>query len=118
MDRVDKMGSRYLSDCLFGLPRNHVYRVFTEIQVPEGQSIWAPGNSLSDIWINTNTIGSSLMTLALLISGFASSFERWYVRIIGAVAVVAAFLGIWVCQSRGALVALIVLRYWIFYLNR
>ncbi len=31
------------------------------------------------------------MTLALLISGFASSFERWYVRIIGAVAVVAAF---------------------------
>ncbi|MCZ1670816.1 EpaQ family protein [Enterococcus faecium] len=85
-----------------------LYRVFTEIQVPEGQSIWAPGNSLSDIWINTNIIGSSLMTLALLISGFASSFERWYVRIIGAVAVVAAFLGIWVCQSRGALVALIV----------
>lgn len=85
-----------------------VYRVFTEIQVPEGQSIWLPGNSLSDIWINTNTIGGSLLTLALLISGFASSFEKWYVRMLALPAVVAALLGIWVCQSRGALVALIV----------
>ncbi|WP_250637827.1 EpaQ family protein [Enterococcus faecium] len=59
-----------------------VYRVFTEIPVPEGQSIWNPSNKLSDIWINTNTIGSSLMTLALLITGFASSFGKWYMRLL------------------------------------
>src|SRR5699024_10597057 len=85
-----------------------VYRVFTEIKVPEGQSIWTPSNKLSDIWINTNTIGSSLMMLSLLISSFASSFERWYVRLLGVPALVAGILGIWVCQSRGALIAMIV----------
>ncbi|MGG5309169.1 hypothetical protein IGJ16_000825 [Enterococcus pernyi] len=85
-----------------------VYRVFTEIQVPEGQSIWNQDNKLSDIWINTNTIGSSLMMLGLLISGFASSFERWYIRILGVPAIIAAFLGIWVCQSRSALIAIII----------
>lgn len=85
-----------------------VYRVFTEIPIREGQSIWSPGNKLSDIWINTNTIGASVMTLAFLISGFASSFEKWYIRLLSVPAVVAAFATIWVCQSRGALVALIV----------
>ncbi len=85
-----------------------VYRVFTEIQVPEGQSIWMPSNKLSDIWINTNTIGSSLMMLSLLINGFASSFERWYARLLGVPALIAGILGIWVCQSRGALIAMIV----------
>ncbi|MDB1683622.1 EpaQ family protein [Enterococcus durans] len=85
-----------------------VYRVFTEIKVPEGQSIWMPSNKLSDIWINTNTIGSSLMMLSLLISSFASSFERWYVHLLGVPALVAGILGIWVCQSRGALIAMIV----------
>lgn len=85
-----------------------VYRVFTEIPIREGQSIWSPGNKLSDIWINTNTIGASVMTLAFLISGFASSFEKWHIRLLSVPAVVAAFATIWVCQSRGALVALIV----------
>lgn len=85
-----------------------VYRVFTEIPVREGQSIWSPGNKLSDIWINTNTIGASVMTLAFLVSGFASSFEKWYIRLLSVLAVVAAFATIWVCQSRGALVALTV----------
>ncbi|THE15717.1 hypothetical protein E1H99_02660 [Enterococcus hirae] len=84
-----------------------LYRIFTEIQIPEGQSLWKPDNKLSDIWINTNTIGSSLMMLGLLISGFASSFERWYIRILSIPAIIAAFLGIWVCQSRSALIAML-----------
>lgn len=88
-----------------------VYQVFTQIQVPDGQSLWAADNKLSDIWINTNTIGSSLMTLAFLVTGFASSFERWYMRMLTVPANIAAFLAIWVCQSRGALVALIV--FWV-----
>lgn len=59
-----------------------VHRVFTEIPVPKGESIWHLSNKLSDIWINTNTIGSSLMTLAFLITGFASSFGKWYIRLL------------------------------------
>ncbi|MDV4500160.1 EpaQ family protein [Enterococcus faecium] len=85
-----------------------VYRVFTEIPVPEGQSIWNLSNGLSDIWINTNTIGSSLMTLALLITGFASSFNRWYIRILSLPAIFLAIATIWVCQSKASLYALLV----------
>ncbi|MDO4623984.1 MAG: EpaQ family protein [Enterococcus hirae] len=86
-----------------------LYRIFTEIKIPNGESIWLPDNKVSDIWINTNTIGSTLMTLSLLISGFASSFERWYVRVfVGFPSVIAGIIGIWVCQSKGALVAMIV----------
>lgn len=85
-----------------------LYRIFTEIKLPDGESIWFPNNKVSDIWINTNTIGSSLMTLGLLIIGFTSSFERWYIRLLGVPAVIAAIVGIWVCQSKGALVAMIV----------
>ncbi|WP_195435811.1 EpaQ family protein [Enterococcus hirae] len=85
-----------------------VYRVFTEIPVPEGQSIWNPSNKLSDIWINTNTIGSSLMTLALLITGFASSFGKWYMRLLSLPALILAGTTIWVCQSKSALYALVI----------
>lgn len=85
-----------------------VYRVFTEIPVPEGQSIWNPSNKLSDIWINTNTIGSSLMTLALLITGFASSFGKWYMRLLSLPALILAGATIWVCQSKAALYALVI----------
>lgn len=85
-----------------------VYRVFTEIPVPEGQSIWSPSNKLSDIWINTNTIGSSLMTLALLITGFASSFGKCYMRLLSLPALILAGATIWVCQSKAALYALVI----------
>ena len=85
-----------------------VYRVFTEIPVSEGQSIWSPSNKLSDIWINTNTIGSSLMTLALLITGFASSFGKWYMRLLSLPALILAGATIWVCQSKAALYALVI----------
>lgn len=85
-----------------------VYRIFTEITIPEGQSIWSPNNSLSDIWINTNTIGSSVLTLTLLITSFAKSFEKWYIRFFALPAIIAGLAAIWVCQSRGAFFALIV----------
>ncbi|OTP19998.1 EpaQ family protein [Enterococcus mundtii] len=85
-----------------------VYRVFTEIPVPEGQSIWNQDNKLSDIWINTNTIGSSLLTLALLITGFASSFGKWYMRLLSLPALFLAGVTIWVCQSKAALYALVI----------
>lgn len=85
-----------------------VYRVFTEIPVPEGQSIWHPSNKLSDIWINTNTIGSSLLTLTLLITGFASSFGKWYMRLLSLPALILAGTTIWVCQSKAALYALFI----------
>jgi len=85
-----------------------VYRVFTEIPVPEGQSIWSPSNKLSDIWINTNTIGSSLMTLALLITGFASSFGKCYMRLLSLPALILAGATIWVCQSKAALYGLVI----------
>ncbi|WP_305040569.1 EpaQ family protein, partial [Enterococcus faecium] len=85
-----------------------VYRVFTEIPVPEGQSIWNPSNKLSDIWFNTNTIGSSLMTLALLITGLASSFVKWYMRLLSLPALILAGATIWVCQSKEALYALVI----------
>ncbi|HGF7569546.1 TPA: EpaQ family protein [Enterococcus hirae] len=85
-----------------------VYRIFTEIPVPEGQSIWNPSNKLSDIWINTNTIGSSLMTLAFLITGFASSFGKWYMRLLSLPALILAGTTIWVCQSKAAFYALVI----------
>ena len=69
---------------------------------------WSPSNKLSDIWINTNTIGSSLMTLALLITGFASSFGKWYMRLLSLPALILAGATIWVCQSKAALYALVI----------
>ena len=65
-------------------------------------------DSLTDIWINTNTIGSSLMTLALLITGFASSFGKWYMRLLSLPALILAGATIWVCQSKAALYALVI----------
>ncbi|EGO9937241.1 EpaQ family protein [Enterococcus faecium] len=85
-----------------------VHRVFTEIPVPKGESIWHLSNKLSDIWINTNTIGSSLMTLAFLITGFASSFGKWYIRLLSLPALALALATVWVCQSKSALYALVI----------
>ncbi|NTJ97260.1 EpaQ family protein [Enterococcus faecium] len=85
-----------------------VYRVFTEIPVPDRQSIWHSSNKLSDIWINTNTIGSSLVTLSLLITGVSSSFGKWYMRLLSLPALILAGATIWVCQSKAALYALVI----------
>ncbi|OJG79203.1 hypothetical protein RV14_GL001028 [Enterococcus ratti] len=104
-DKVDRVVFIFVFYVFLGIT---LYRIFTEINIPKGESIWFPSQKISDIWINTNTIGSSLMTLALLIRGFASTFERWYGHILGVPAVIAATVGIWVCQSKGALVAMLI----------
>ncbi|WP_323131606.1 EpaQ family protein, partial [Agrobacterium radiobacter] len=70
--------------------------------------MWHLSNKLSDIWINTNTIGSSLMTLAFLITGFASSFGKWYIRLLSLPALALALATVWVCQSKSALYALVI----------
>lgn len=106
--QFDKMDRAIFIIVFYGFLGITLYRIFTEIKIPDGGSIWFPDHKVADIWINTNTIGSSLMTLALLIFGFVSSFERWYISLLGIPVIVAALVGIWICQSKGALIAMIV----------
>lgn len=84
------------------------YRILTEIpQPPNGRSIWAPGNELKAIWVNTNTIGELVMCETLLaICLFQSSLKRSFFLTLPLAVV--GLAGTWVVQSKAALYALVV----------
>lgn len=103
----DESARRVLLILLCAVLAITVFRVFTEIPVTEGKSIWDIDNGLKEIWINTNTIGASLMTLVLLIVSLLHSMKsKWSTVLVYPIYIV-GLLSIWVVQSQSSLYALI-----------
>lgn len=83
-----------------------MYRIFTEMPPPtDGNSIWAPTNKLKEIWINTNTIGASVMTASLLSACLFRSLRMgWSDWIIYPIYLL-GLIGTWVVQSKASFAA-------------
>ncbi|WP_413538290.1 EpaQ family protein [Enterococcus malodoratus] len=85
------------------------YRIFTEIPDPvAGMSIWDKSNKLQEIWINTNTIGSSVMCSSFLAATLLQSLERSWARILKYPVYLVALACTWVVQSQAAFIAVVV----------
>ncbi|MEO1773013.1 EpaQ family protein [Candidatus Enterococcus ferrettii] len=85
-----------------------MYRIFTEMPPPvDGDSIWAPTNKLKEIWINTNTIGASVMTASLLsaclFKSLRTGWSDWVIYPI----YLSGLVGTWVVQSKASFVAMV-----------
>lgn len=83
------------------------FRIFNELpSILEGESIWVNDNRLSDIWINTNTIGLSLMTAGMILASFIQAIRQLWIRLPLQVMITGiVVIDIWLTQSRGALFA-------------
>ncbi|MDT2769686.1 EpaQ family protein [Enterococcus pseudoavium] len=82
------------------------YRIFTEIPAPAaGMSIWDKSNKLQEIWINTNTIGSSVMCASFLSATLFQSLEWTWAKIIKYPIYLIALACTWVVQSQAAFIA-------------
>lgn len=85
-----------------------IYRIFTELPERVGErSIWEFNNKLSDIWINTNTIGFSLLTLGMLIVALLEYYYHFVARVLSLIVLIATSLSIYVTQSKASLLAMI-----------
>ena len=69
--------------------------------------IGRPGNKLEFIWINTNTIGASIllstMMLSILIKAAKNNYVKWLVIPI----YISGILGTWVCESKTSFAILV-----------
>lgn len=82
------------------------YRIFTEIPTPpSGISIWDKSNKLQEIWINTNTIGSSVMCSSFLIVTLLQSLEWTWAKVMKFIVYIIALACTWVVQSQAAFFA-------------
>lgn len=82
------------------------YRIFTEIPAPAaGMSIWDKSNKLQEIWINTNTIGSSVMCSSFLVVTLLQSLEWTWAKVAKYPIYLIALACTWVVQSQAAFLA-------------
>lgn len=85
------------------------YRIFTEIPEPTaGISIWDKSNKLQEIWINTNTIGSSVMCSSFLVVTLLQSLEWTWASLLKYPVYLVALACTWVVQSQAAFIAVAV----------
>ncbi len=85
------------------------YRIFTEIPEPTaGISIWDKSNKLQEIWINTNTIGSSVMCSSFLVVTLLQSLEWTWATLLKYPVYLVALACTWVVQSQAAFIAVAV----------
>lgn len=84
------------------------FRIFTEIPTPpSGISIWDKSNKLQEIWINTNTIGSSVMCSSFLVVTLLQSLEWTWASILKYPVYLIALACTWVVQSQAAFIAVV-----------
>lgn len=84
------------------------FRIFTEIPTPPtGISIWDKSNKLQEIWINTNTIGSSVMCSSFLVVTLLQSLEWTWANIVKYPIYLIALACTWVVQSQAAFIAVV-----------
>lgn len=85
-----------------------VYRIFTEIPVMQGVSIWSGENKPQEIWINTNTIGASVMTQILIMVSLLHSLKIKGTHVIVYLLYIAGLSSLWVVQSQAAFFAIVI----------
>jgi hypothetical protein len=85
-----------------------LYRIYTELPklVPKSE-IWKSSNKLEAIWINTNTIGMTLLLSVIMLSILIKSFTIGYAKLLVLPVYAVGLAGIWVCQSKASLGALL-----------
>ncbi|MEG1503501.1 MAG: EpaQ family protein [Enterococcus sp.] len=83
------------------------YRIFTEIPTTEGISIWDKSNKLQEIWINTNTIGSSIMCSSFIAITLLQSLEGTWAKYLKYPTYLIALACTWVVQSQAAFIAVV-----------
>lgn len=82
------------------------FRIFTEIPTPpSGISIWDKSNKLQEIWINTNTIGSSVMCSSFLAATLLQSLDLTWAKMLKFAVYAIALACTWVVQSQAAFIA-------------
>ncbi|MEI5991353.1 hypothetical protein A5881_002888 [Enterococcus termitis] len=104
-DKIDFGILGVIITAFFGIT---LYRIFTELpKIVAPHSIWQRGNEFDSIWINSNTIGASVlfmvMMLSIIIKQASGSLIKWLIIPVYAAGIAA----IWVCQAKTAFAVLI-----------
>lgn len=85
-----------------------LYRVYTELpKLVPADAIWKNSNKLEAIWINTNTIGMTILLSVIMLTILVKSFNSGYFKLLVVPIYIAGLMGIWVCQSKASLGALV-----------
>lgn len=85
-----------------------LYRIYTELpKLVPANDIWKNSNKLEAIWINTNTIGMTVLLSVILLSILIKSFNIGYFKLLVIPVYIAGLMAIWVCQSKASLGALV-----------
>ncbi|MCA5013086.1 MULTISPECIES: EpaQ family protein [unclassified Enterococcus] len=85
-----------------------IYRMYVELpKLIDPALIWKNDNKLEAIWINTNTIGMTIFLSVMMLTIIIKSFNIGYFKLLVIPVYAAGLLGVWVCQSKASLGALI-----------
>ncbi|WP_086313940.1 hypothetical protein A5821_001490 [Enterococcus sp. 7F3_DIV0205] len=84
-----------------------LYRIYTELpKLVPADAIWKNSNKLEAIWINTNTIGMTILLSVIMLTILIKSFNIGYFKLLVIPIYIVGVLAIWVCQSKASLGAL------------
>ncbi|MBO0467781.1 EpaQ family protein [Enterococcus plantarum] len=85
-----------------------LYRIYTELpKLVPADAIWKNSNKLEAIWINTNTIGMTLLLSVIMLTSLIKSFNVGYFKLLVIPIYASGLMAIWVCQSKASLGALV-----------
>lgn len=85
-----------------------LYRIFTELpKIVAPNSIWQRGNEFDSIWINSNTIGASVLFMVMMLSIILKQASNKAINWLIIPVYVAGVAAIWVCQAKTAFAVLL-----------
>lgn len=85
-----------------------LYRIYTELpKLVPADAIWKNSNKLEAIWINTNTIGMTVLLSVVMLTILIKSFKIGYFKLLVIPIYIGGLMAIWVCQSKASLGALV-----------
>lgn len=85
-----------------------LYRIYTELpKLVPADAIWKNSNKLEAIWINTNTIGMTVLLSVIMLTSLIKSFNIGYFKLLVIPIYISGLMAIWVCQSKASLGALV-----------
>ncbi len=104
-DKVDVSILIIINAVAFGSTLYRLYKDVPHLIAPI--SIWEMGNKIVSIWINTNTIGASILFSVMMLTIMIRSLgSNWFNLVILPI-YAAGGMAIWVCQAKAAMYALI-----------
>lgn len=85
-----------------------LFRIYTELpKLVPADAIWKNSNKLEAIWINTNTIGMTVLLSVIMLTSLIKSFNIGYFKLLVIPIYISGLMAIWVCQSKASLGALV-----------